>query len=365
MRDAAPDNSLSGDDTGDIVPPGVADEGDPTTDVFEYLDGSANTSPHADPRDEASLARGNIILRKSKGSCGSNGGRGSGHSSDVVDFVMGAASAYSVLKKEEEWETARLIQEGKTSAEREAAKDKLIKHNFRLVVSIAKHYRYRGVRFEDLIQEGHIGLMRAAEKFEYKRGYRFSTYANWWIRQAIVRAIENQSRTIKVPIYQIPPINHVRHATRILCQKLGRDPTSREIAKHMEMTVEDVDTILGYNREPVSLETPVGEDGATLAGAIADEGAPLADNAMDTQTFKTKIAEVVSSLDPHQQQIIKMRFGLHPYNREYSLQEIGNKFGVTRERIRQIEKKALGILKKRMLNRNGRALAGIVGIGST
>lgn len=332
-----------------LASPEVANEGDPA-DVCEYLDGGANASPHVDPWDEGSLARGNATLQGSRR--GGRAKRSSGRTTDTLDALLQAAEAYPVLKREEERETARLIHEAATDAEKEAARIKLINHNLRLVASIAKPYRYRGIEFADLIQEGRIGLLRATEKFDYKRGYKFSTYAVWWVRQGIVRAIENQCRTIRVPIHRVTGINNVRNVARDLGKKLGREPTPREMAERMEMTIEEVERILAYNREPVSLEAPIGEDGVTLAHVVADTSSPPADDIVDSRAFATKMEEVVSTLDKRQQRVIRMRFGLPPYIEEHSLQEIGEVLGVTRERVRQIEMRAMGLLKKRIRGGN-------------
>ncbi|MCP4869872.1 MAG: sigma-70 family RNA polymerase sigma factor [Proteobacteria bacterium] len=251
---------------------------------------------------------------------------------------------HPLLTRDEEYETARLVLEGNPH-ESERAKDKMIKSNLRLVVSMAKQYSYRGIPMSDLIQEGNIGLMRAVEKFEYHRGFKFSTYASWWIRQAIVRAIESQCRTIRVPIYKLEVINRLNATMRELGKKLHRDPTRTEIADAMECTIDEVDTLLRMNREPVSLDSPVGEDGdATLSDFISDESAEGPGVSLEEQVLRKRMTKALATLDPREEKVLRLRFGLDDDN-TMSLEQIGREFGLTRERIRQIEIRALAKLR--------------------
>ncbi len=262
----------------------------------------------------------------------------------ILDSYLSDMGAHPLLSRDEEYETARLCMEG-TPQEQERAKDKMIKSNLRLVVSMAKQYSYRGIPMSDLIQEGNIGLMRAVEKFEYHRGFKFSTYASWWIRQAIVRAIESQCRTIRVPIYKLEVINRLNAKIRELGKELGREPTRTEIAEGMEMTVDEVDDLIRMNREPVSLDSPVGEDGdATLSDFIGDEVHEAPGEALEEQTMRKRIGRALATLDPREEKVLRLRFGLDD-DTTRSLEQIGREFGLTRERIRQIEIRALAKLR--------------------
>ncbi len=259
---------------------------------------------------------------------------------DPVRMYLREIGRIPLLTYEEEIELAEKILEGD-----EEAKQKLAESNLRLVVSIAKKYVGRGMLFLDLIQEGNMGLIKAVEKFDYTKGYKFSTYATWWIRQAITRAIADQARTIRIPVHMVETINKLIRTSRHLLQRLGREPTPDEIAEELEMPVEKVMEIQKIAQDPVSLETPIGEeDDSHLGDFIQDEDSPAPHDAAAYTLLKEQLEEVMNTLTPREAKVLKLRFGLED-GKARTLEEVGREFEVTRERIRQIEAKALRKLR--------------------
>ena len=259
---------------------------------------------------------------------------------DPVRMYLKEIGKVSLLTADEEIELAKRMEQGD-----EEAKKRLAEANLRLVVSIAKRYVGRGMLFLDLIQEGNLGLIKAVEKFDYRKGYKFSTYATWWIRQAITRAIADQARTIRIPVHMVVTINNLIRVSRQLLQELGREPTPEEIAEEMKMPVERVREILKISQEPVSLETPIGEEeDSHLGDFIQDDNVPVPADAAAFTLLKEQLIEVLGTLTEREQKVLRLRFGLDD-GRARTLEEVGKEFNVTRERIRQIEAKALRKLR--------------------
>ena len=260
---------------------------------------------------------------------------------DPVRMYLKEIGRVPLLTAEEEVALAKRMEQGD-----EEAQKRLAVANLRLVVSIAKRYVGRGMLFLDLIQEGNLGLIKAVEKFDYNKGYKFSTYATWWIRQAITRAIADQARTIRIPVHMVETINKLIRVSRQLLQQLGREPAPEEIAKEMDISVERVREIMKIAQEPVSLETPIGEEeDSHLGDFIEDQDAPAPADAASFMLLKEQLEEVLDTLTPREEKVLRLRFGLDD-GRARTLEEVGQNFGVTRERIRQIEAKALSKLRK-------------------
>ena len=263
---------------------------------------------------------------------------------DSVRLYLREIGKIPLLSQEEEQELAKKIVKGNKKA-----KDKMVEANMRLVVSIAKRYSGRGLDFLDLIQEGNTGLLRAVEKFDPEKGFKFSTYATWWIRQAITRAIADQARTIRIPVHMVETINKTMRATRKLTQELNREPTVDEIAKEMDMEPEKVEYVMRIKQDIASLDQSVGRDGddedSVLGDFVEDEERATPEDSAANQLLKEQLAEIISTLSDREQKIIKLRFGIGG-GRPHTLEEVGAEFSVTRERIRQIEAKALSKLRK-------------------
>ncbi len=263
---------------------------------------------------------------------------------DSVRLYLREIGKIPLLSPEEEMELAKKIEKGDKKA-----KDKMVEANMRLVVSIAKRYSGRGLDFLDLIQEGNTGLMRAVEKFDSEKGFKFSTYATWWIRQAITRAIADQARTIRIPVHMVETINKVLRTTRKLTADLNREPTNEEIAKELDMDPEKVDYVMRIKQDIASLDASVGKDGededSVLGDFVEDEDRDSPEDSAANQILKEQLSEIIATLSDREQKIIRLRFGIGG-GRPHTLEEVGNEFDVTRERIRQIEAKALAKLRK-------------------
>ena len=259
---------------------------------------------------------------------------------DPVKMYLKDIGQVPLLTTDEELELAQKMSEGQ-----EAAKKRLSEANLRLVVSIAKRYVGRGMLFLDLIQEGNLGLMKAVEKFDYQKGFKFSTYATWWIRQSITRAIADQARTILIPVHMVETINRLVREQRILLQELGREPTLEELAERMGVSIERVSEIQKIAQDPVSLETPIGEEeDSHLGDFIEDDKTPTASDSVASTMLKEQIARVLDTLTPREEKVLRLRYGIDD-GRPRTLEEVGKEFNVTRERIRQIEAKALRKLR--------------------
>ncbi len=259
---------------------------------------------------------------------------------DPVRMYLKEIGQVPLLSADDEMILAQKMAEGDADA-----KDQLVKSNLRLVVSIAKKYVGKGMFFLDLIQEGNLGLMKAVEKFDYRKGYKFSTYATWWIRQAITRAIADQARTIRIPVHMVETIHKVSRVSRQLLQELGREPTAKEVAKEMNMSTEKVREIMKVAQDPVSLETPIGEEeDSHLGDFIPDDGSPAPDEKASYTMLREQLSEVLHTLTPREESVLRLRFGLVD-GRQRTLEEVGKEFNITRERIRQIEAKALRKLR--------------------
>ncbi len=259
---------------------------------------------------------------------------------DPVRMYLKEIGKVDLLSSDEEFKLAQRMAEGDQEAKR-----RLAEANLRLVVSIAKRYVGRGMLFLDLIQEGNLGLIKAVEKFDYTKGYKFSTYATWWIRQAITRAIADQARTIRIPVHMVETINKLIRVTRQLVQQLGRDPSPEEVAKELNMPIDKVGEIMKIAQEPVSLETPIGEEeDSHLGDFIQDDDAPAPSDAATFTLLKEQLVDVLNTLTAREEKVLRLRFGLDD-GRARTLEEVGREFNVTRERIRQIEAKALRKLR--------------------
>lgn len=271
-----------------------------------------------------------------------------GEGNPLLNKYLKRMGQIPLLSREDEVEVARRIAED--GPDSEIAKQALISANLRLVVSIAKQYGYRGLPLSDLIQEGNIGLMKAVEKFDWTRGFKFSTYASWWIRQSIIRAIESQIRTIRIPIYKLEIVNQVHYTQKALFQKLGRDPTIPEIAARLELDPRKIEALLKLTREPMSLDSPVADDSdSTVGDFIENPDSDQPGEEFDGASLRDEICEALAQLSPREETVVRMRFGIGEPT-QYSLEEIGARFNLTRERIRQIELKAIRKLRGQKRN---------------
>ena len=273
-----------------------------------------------------------------------------GEGNPLLNKYLKRMGEIPLLSREDEVEVARRVSDAGPDCE--LAKVALITANLRLVVSIAKQYSYRGLPLSDLIQEGNLGLMKAVEKFDYTRGFKFSTYASWWIRQSIIRAVESQVRTIRIPIYKLEVVNKVHQLQKELFQLWGREPSMTEIAERLNIDIDKLEGLMKLTREPISLDAPVNEDSESTVGEFVEN--PNADrpsDAIEDAALKAEIEEVLASLSPREEKVIRMRYGIgEPM--QYSLEEIGAQFCLTRERIRQIEIKALRKLRHSRRRKN-------------
>ena len=269
--------------------------------------------------------------------------RSTGPGNPLLNKYLKCMGEIPLLKRDDEVEVARLV--ALNGPDAEIAKQTLINANLRLVVSIAKQYSYRGLPLPDLIQEGNLGLMKAVEKFDYTRGFKFSTYASWWIRQSIIRAIESQIRTIRIPIYKLEIVNQVHYTQKALYQEMGREPKLFEVAERLGQDPKKLAELMKLTREPTSLDSPVTkESDSKVADFIKDEHAKTPGEDFDSATLRELIGDALASLSPREEKIVRMRYGIGEPT-QYSLEEIGQRFNLTRERIRQIELKAIRKLR--------------------
>ena len=266
-----------------------------------------------------------------------------GEGNPLLNKYLKRMGEIPLLNREDEVEVARRVADAGPDCE--LAKQALINANLLLVVSIAKQYSYRGLPLADLIQEGNLGLIKAVEKFDWTRGFKFSTYASWWIRQSIIRAIESQIRTIRIPIYKLEVVNQIHYTQKLLFQQLGREPSTEEIAAHLEIEPEKIDELLRLIREPISLDAPISEDSdSAMSELIEDPEASAPGDELEEGTLRDEIGEALAQLSPREEKVLRMRYGIGEPT-QYSLEEIGARFNLTRERIRQIELKAIRKLR--------------------